>query len=1328
MRKKYLYKKIGAMMLAAAVMGTTITPTAFTGFVAKAAAEESEATVLKQWSFTTGADGWEYGTNWEYQYDGIENSSVSWDDGKLKATVDYSKNAADSWSQMAVKTWVNNTMDLTGLNVCTFDFYYDSSCMTQGSFMFKLFSNGAGIDKSVTYDKTDEKTVEGTIKKVSITVDLGELTSEDIATTNDFAICLIGNMTDYVGDVWFDNIKLLSTTVQEKPLNVIKQYTFNNSAESWYYGTGWEYNYNGAANSSVGYEDGKLKVVVDYSKDSAQTWSQLAACVWENNGMDLTGANTASCDFYYDKTLLTGGSFKLKLYSNDYIECSTDVDFADAEEVEGTDLIKIPVKFYFETLTDAANVNDLAICIIGNSTDYKGAIYLDNITVSKDGAVTSSYVNSTIKPTGAKYKQSIKDGILTTYDKEGQEVYTKLATQVPIVDKDATDAVKQAYAYLKAVGSTDTVIYGHQDDTFAKAGSSELSTSDTYDVTGAYAGIFGIDALALAGQEYSAYRFNNEIVPKTGAERVPETLAGNVEAAAKLSNMAIESGAIVTLSAHMPNFSKTTAGNYDGVHSYTKYNFSGYTVNDLTGNVMDQMLPGGQYNDKFNCYLDMIADYAKQVNGAILFRPFHENTGGWFWWGASSCDPETYKNVYRYAVEYLRDTKDVHNMLYEYGPSADAVSVEDYGVRYPGDEYVDIVGFDMYNQNPKNDDTFVNQLKSQLDIVGEFAAQHNKLLAVTETGMASTPDKGDNQTAVHKTGNKDKDWYKKVSETVGKSDASYFLLWANFAENDGFYSPYVKSVNDDGSLYGHELLDNFIDYYNDPRSAFTSNMADAMAQLKDVKIDTVSISDAVNGYITSPASGARILEATDITAKLSNIASTDKVEIYFYGAEDKMAKVTATSIDGSNYKATLDTAALKSLGEAVGTMALVVNGETIQTINATYNIPEPVEDPYVADNFDTYYGVESLLNKAWSPMKLAGCALNLELTKEAGKFYDGTHGLKFTYDESTDGWAGATITKEANWSGCNALQLWTIPDGNNQKTVVQITANNKVYEVYLNTYTQYANSTEPMLITIPFSEFCERDTAGNPKGGLVNDSYAISSVGLWVNAIEGSAAVKDDRVTGTIYYDSVKAVKSDSSAITFEKTGTTEPTPSVTPSEEPTPSVAPSEEPTPSVAPSEEPTPSVAPSEEPTPSIAPSEEPTPSVAPVDGINPKVEVTTNQFGNISQVYSITNGGTKAFDLSKLTIRYNYSKDGNKAQQFWCDNAGLSLNTAPYYVNYSSNVKGTFGDGYLEISFTEAYMIDAGTLNVQVRWNQEDWSSYTNFKEGNVEVYYDGQLIK
>ena len=1304
--------------------GTVVTPT--------------EGKTLKSWSFTTGADGWEYGTSWEYQYDGIDNSSVSWDEGKLKTTVDYSKNAEDSWSQMAIKTWCNNTMDLTGLNQCTFDFYYDESKMTQGNFMFKLFSNGAGIDQSVSFDDADVETVEGTLKKVSLKVDLGELTSEDISNTNDFAICLVGVNTDYVGDVWFDNIKLISTTAQEKPVNAIKQFTFDNSAEGWYYGQGWEYNYQGAANSSVKQENGMLRVNTDFSKDVAQTWSQLAACVWDNAGMDLTGCNEASLDFFYDRTILKKGSFKIKLYSGELINTTVDVDLADAEEVEGTDLIKVPVHFYFEPLTDATAVNDIAVCIVGCETDYVGPLYLDNIMLMKSGQATSSYVNSTIKATGAQYKQSVKDGVLTTFDKEGNEVETKLATQVPVVDKDATDAAKQAYAYLKAVGSTDTVIYGHQDDTFAKAGSKDLSTSDTYDVTGAYAGVFGIDALALAGQEYSANRFNTEIVPKTGAQRVPETAEGNVLASAALTNMAIESGALVTLSAHMPNFSKVGTGNYDGVHSYTKYNFAGYTVNDLTGDVMNQILPGGQYNDKFNAYLDMIAEYAKQVDGAILFRPFHENTGGWFWWGTATCDAETYKNVYRYTVEYLRDTKGVHNMLYEYGPSSDAETVADYEERFPGDEYVDIVGFDMYNQNPKNDDTFVNQLKAQLDVVGEFATQHNKLLAVTETGMASSPDKGDNQTAVHKVGNKDKDWYNKVLNTVAKSDASYFLLWANFAENDGFYSPYVKKVNEDGSLYGHELLDYFISFYNDPRSAFTSNMKDAMEQLKDVQIDTIAISDAANGYITSPASGSRILAATDITAKLVNVNSTDKVEIYFYGADDAFAKVDATSVDGTNYKARLDADTLKSLGEAVGTMALVINGETIQTINATYNIPEPVVDPLVVDSFEDYYGVESLLNKAWPIMKYSGCTLNLGLTKEEGKFYDGKYGLKFTYDESADGWAGATIAKDANWSGCNALQLWTIPDGNNQKVVVQITANDKVYEVYLNNYTEYTNSTEPMLVTIPFSEFCERDTAGNPTGNLPSDSFKISSVGLWVNAIDGTDAVVDGRVTGTIYYDAVKAVNSDVSKITFEKTEAPTPseTPTPTPSETPTPTPSetptptPSETPTPSPVVTPTPTPSETPSPSPvvtpTPTSTPSETPTPT-APSAKVSPKVSVTSNIGGSVQQVYSISNGGTEAFDLSKLSIRYNYTNSDEGAQNFWCDNAGLSLGEAPYYVNYTADVKGTFGDGYLELNFDEAYMIKTGTLNVQIRFNKADWSGYTDFKAGSVQVFYDGQLI-
>lgn len=99
----------------------------------------------------------------------------------------------------------------------------------------------------------------------------------------------------------------------------------------------------------------------------------------------------------------------------------------------------------------------------------------------------------------------------------------------------------------------------------------------------------------------------------------------------------------------------------------------------------NELLPGGKYNEVFNAYLDMVADYGKQVNGAVLFRPFHENTGSWFWWGKAFCDPATYQNVFRYTVEYLRDIKGVHNFLYVYGPGSEAKTLADYAERYPGD-------------------------------------------------------------------------------------------------------------------------------------------------------------------------------------------------------------------------------------------------------------------------------------------------------------------------------------------------------------------------------------------------------------------------------------------------------------------------------------------------------------------------------------------------------------------------------------------------------------------------------------------------------------------
>ena len=70
---------------------------------------------------------------------------------------------------------------------------------------------------------------------------------------------------------------------------------------------------------------------------------------------------------------------------------------------------------------------------------------------------------------------------------------------------------------------------------------------------------------------------------------------------------------------------------------------------------------------------------------------------------------------------------------------------------------------------------------------------------------------------------------------------------------------------------------------------------------------------------------------------------------------------------------------------------------------------------------------------------------------------------------------GATTKNEADWSDCNALQFWVVPDGKNQKTVIQInTLDGGSYEAYLNNYEGYTSTTEPLLVTIPFSEFVDK--------------------------------------------------------------------------------------------------------------------------------------------------------------------------------------------------------------------------------------------------------------
>lgn len=183
----------------------------------------------------------------------------------------------------------------------------------------------------------------------------------------------------------------------------------------------------------------------------------------------------------------------------------------------------------------------------------------------------------------------------------------------------------------------------------------------------------------------------------------------------------------------------------------------------------------------------------------VIFRPWHEMSGSWFWWGDQLCTPEEYETLWkRLRAEF--DRQGVDNVLWAYSPDR-VTSSEQYMKHYPGDDMVDIMGVDLYHFDGDNGiDTYRTALRTALEIARKEAAGHGKILALTETGAEGMP------TA---------DWYMKVLlPVVRQFPISYMCVWRNSLRKPGhFYAPYA----------GHPGVDDFRAFRNDSSTLFVSD-------------------------------------------------------------------------------------------------------------------------------------------------------------------------------------------------------------------------------------------------------------------------------------------------------------------------------------------------------------------------------------------------------------------------------------------------------------------------------------------------------------------------
>lgn len=126
--------------------------------------------------------------------------------------------------------------------------------------------------------------------------------------------------------------------------------------------------------------------------------------------------------------------------------------------------------------------------------------------------------------------------------------------------------------------------------------------------------------------------------------------------------------------------------------------------------------------------MDTIAACLKRLQKKgipVLWRPLHEGSGGWFWWG--SAGPECYKRLWQIMFDKFTKEYELHNLIWVYSGMA--------GEWYPGDEYVDIIGEDIYPGRQcysAQGDKFINALEY---------TDSGKMIMLSEIGALPDPDK-----------------------------------------------------------------------------------------------------------------------------------------------------------------------------------------------------------------------------------------------------------------------------------------------------------------------------------------------------------------------------------------------------------------------------------------------------------------------------------------------------------------------------------------------------------------------------------------------------------
>ena len=348
---------------------------------------------------------------------------------------------------------------------------------------------------------------------------------------------------------------------------------------------------------------------------------------------------------------------------------------------------------------------------------------------------------------------------------------------------------KELLAYFAGLNGKG-VLFGQQrglDIAIAPLANADFQ-SDVYAMTQQYPAIIGLDITEIPHD------------PKLSTEENGKRM-GN--AIAQIDSI----GSIATLSAHWRNPMPGPNG-----------------ISDYANVDLNRVLPNGDLNSVYNNWLDEVvatAKYAVRADGSkipFIFRPLHEANGNWFWWHYGHGGEEAYKKLFAYTINYIRQHGAKDQILAVFSPNANFNGDEKrYNQLYPGDDVVDILGYDGYafNNNMLAKDKWVGEVVEDMAMLTRLAASKGKVAALTEFGR-------DGANMIRASGNTDLHFFTDLLAGLKANPQArkiaYMHTWANWGNTGRDFSVYTP-------WKGHEMESDFQAFERDEYTLFNRDIS-----------------------------------------------------------------------------------------------------------------------------------------------------------------------------------------------------------------------------------------------------------------------------------------------------------------------------------------------------------------------------------------------------------------------------------------------------------------------------------------------------------------------